>query len=370
MMLAVFGLIAAAVAILLLRPLLRPAHNRDAAAAERAVYRAQLDELAAEQAAGGIGADEVAAAKLEIERRLLKVSEATKASGRPSLVLALVVAIGVPAGGALLYDVLGANGLGDAPLAPRLTAAGQMAETERLIAELEKRMVEHPEDPRGWILLARARAAEGKLIPAAEAYEKVIGLMPDSVDARLGAAELRIAAAQGVVTPEAKALIDQALTLEPKNAGARHFAAYAKFAAGDKNGAADDWQALLPELTADDPLRDAVVAGLAAAGRPVPEVPPAASAAPGPSAGDVAAAQEMTPEQRQAMIESMVERLAARLKAQPDDLQGWLKLARAYDVLGKAPEAVAAWEKAAALKPDDAEIQAGLTAARAKAAAP
>ncbi len=368
MMLAVFGLIAAAVAILLLRPLLRPAQNRDAAAAERAVYRAQLEELAAEQAAGGLGADEAQAAKLEIERRLLKVTEAAKASGRPSLVLALVVAIGVPAGGALLYDMLGANGLGDAPLAPRLTTAGQMAETERLIAELEKRMAEHPEDPRGWILLARARAAEGKLIPAAEAYEKVIGLMPDSVDARLGAAELRIAAAQGVVTPEAKALIDQALTLEPKNPGARHFAAYAKFAAGDKNGAADDWQALLPELAADDPLRDAVVAGLAAAGRPVPEAPPAA--APGPSAGDVAAAQDMTPEQRQAMIESMVQRLAARLKEQPDDLQGWLKLARAYDVLGKAPEAVAAWEKAAALKPDDAEIQAGLTAARAKASAP
>ncbi|MFZ2871392.1 tetratricopeptide repeat protein, partial [Zavarzinia sp.] len=77
-------------------------------------------------------------------------------------------------------------------------------------------------------------------------------------------------------------------------------------------------------------------------------------------------AQAMSPEERQAMIEGMVARLAERLQAQPDDIDGWLRLARAYDVLGKAPEAVAAWEKAAALKPDDAAIAEGLAAARAK----
>lgn len=361
MMFVAFGLLAAVVAILLLRPLMRAGAGPDAATAERAVYRAQLAELAAEAANGQVSATDAENARLEIERRLLRVGTGRKLSGRPSLVLAFAVALGVPAAAALLYDELGAPGLVDRPLAERVTAQGQEDETRRLVDALEARMKAAPDDPRGWALLARARAAEGKLIEAAEAYEKVIVLMPDSVDARLGAAELRIAAANGMVGPEAKALIEQALTLQPANAAARHFAAYARFADGDTAGAVADWQAILKDVAADDPIRDAVIAGLRAAGAPVPE-----AAAPGPGAGDVAAAQAMSPEERQAMIEGMVARLAERLKDQPDDIDGWLRLARAYDVLGKAPEAVAAWEKAAALKPDDAAIADGLAAARTK----
>lgn len=361
MMFVAFGLLAAVVAILLLRPLMRAGAGADAAAAERAVYRDQLAELAAEAANGQMPAADAENARLEIERRLLRVGAGRKLSGRPSLVLAFAVALGVPAAAALLYDELGAPGLVDRPLAERVTAQGQEDETRRLVDALEARMKAAPDDPRGWALLARARAAEGKLIEAAEAYEKVIVLMPDSVDARLGAAELRIAAANGMVGPEAKALIDQALTLQPANAAARHFAAYARFANGDTAGAVADWQAILKDVAVGDPIRDAVVAGLRAADAPVPE-----AAAPGPGAGDVAAAQAMSPDERQSMIEGMVTRLAERLKEQPDDLDGWLRLARAYDVLGKMPEAVAAWEKAAALKPDDAAIADGLATARAK----
>ncbi|MCW0181926.1 MAG: c-type cytochrome biogenesis protein CcmI [Zavarzinia sp.] len=363
MMFVAFGLLAAVVAILLLRPLMRAGAGPDAAAAERAVYRAQLAELAAEAANGQMPAADAENARLEIERRLLRVGAGRKLSGRPSLVLAFAVALGVPAAAALLYDELGAPGLVDRPLAERVTAQGQEDETRRLVDALEARMKAAPDDPRGWALLARARAAEGKLIEAAEAYEKVIVLIPDSVDARLGAAELRIAAANGMVGPEAKALIDQALTLQPANAAARHFAAYARFANGDTAGAVADWQAILKDVAADDPIRDAVTAGLRAAGAPVPE---AAPVAPGPTAADAAAAQAMSPDERQSMIEGMVARLAERLKEQPGDLDGWLRLARAYDVLGKAPEAVAAWEKAAALKPDDAAIAEGLVAARAR----
>lgn len=368
MMFAAFGLVAALVAILLLRPLLRAGAGPDAAAAERAVYRAQLAELATEATAGHVAAADADNARLEIERRLLKVGEGRALSARPSLALALVVALGVPAAAALLYDRLGAPGLGDQPLAARMTEAGQEAEAQRLIAALEERMKSNPDDPRGWALLARARASEGKLIEGAEAYEKVIGLMPDSVEARLGAAELRIAAGRGAVTPEAKKLIDEALALQPQNAAARHFDAYARFAAGDTAGAVAEWQAVLKDLAADDPLRQAVLAGLQAAGQPATDAlaPPPASSAPGPSASDVQAAAGMSADERQSMIEGMVARLAERLKTEPNDLDGWLRLARAYDVLGRLPEAVAAWEKAAALKPDDPAIAEGLAGARAR----
>jgi cytochrome c-type biogenesis protein CcmH len=71
--------------------------------------------------------------------------------------------------------------------------------------------------------------------------------------------------------------------------------------------------------------------------------PPAADATPpvvsGPSAADVAAAQTMSPAERQTMVEGMVQRLAARLDAQGDDLAGWLRLVRAYTVLGRDDEA-------------------------------
>lgn len=362
MMLAAFGLVAAAVAILLLRPLLRQDSGHGMVEAERAVYRAQLAEVEGERKAGVIGDAEAAAARLEIERRLLRTDRTDEPLRRvkPSVALALVVALGVPGGAALLYDSLGADGLPDQPLAARSTPEGQEAETARLIAELESRMAANPNDPRGWVLLARARASEGRLIPAAEAYEKIIALVPDSVEARLAAAELRIAAASGEVTPATQALIDQALALAPQDPSARHFAAYARLAKGDNAGAIADWQALLPTLEADNPLRQAVMAGLSAAGRPA-EPPP-----PGPSADDVAAARDMSPADRQAMIEGMVARLADRLKDNPQDLEGWVRLARAYGVLNRPADAVAAWEKAVALDPQNAQWQAGLADARAK----
>jgi cytochrome c-type biogenesis protein CcmH len=62
-------------------------------------------------------------------------------------------------------------------------------------------------------------------------------------------------------------------------------------------------------------------------------------AQPGPSAAGVAAARDMTAADRQAMIEGMVQRLAARLESQGDDLTGWLRLVRAYTVLGRTDDA-------------------------------
>ena len=72
----------------------------------------------------------------------------------------------------------------------------------------------------------------------------------------------------------------------------------------------------------------------------------------GPSAEDVAAAEEMSAEDRAAFIQSMVQRLADRLKDEPDDLDGWLQLGRAYSVLGNVEGAKDAYKNAAALSVD------------------
>ena len=71
----------------------------------------------------------------------------------------------------------------------------------------------------------------------------------------------------------------------------------------------------------------------------------------------MAAAEQMTPEQRQAFIESMVERLAAKMKEEPENLEGWIRLANAYGVLEKREEARAAWAEAAKRAPSRLDVQ-------------
>jgi cytochrome c-type biogenesis protein CcmH len=92
------------------------------------------------------------------------------------------------------------------------------------------------------------------------------------------------------------------------------------------------------------------------------DLPPESRPA-GPNADDVAAAASMTPEKRQEMIRGMVGKLAAELEQKPDDVAGWLRLARAYGVLGDNDKAAQAAARAAALAPTDTETQ--LAAARA-----
>ncbi|MBM3394698.1 MAG: c-type cytochrome biogenesis protein CcmI [Betaproteobacteria bacterium] len=60
----------------------------------------------------------------------------------------------------------------------------------------------------------------------------------------------------------------------------------------------------------------------------------------------------MTPEH----FAAMTEKLAAKLRENPDDARGWLMLGRANKVLERPPEAVAAYEQAAKLQPEDPEI--------------
>lgn len=62
-------------------------------------------------------------------------------------------------------------------------------------------------------------------------------------------------------------------------------------------------------------------------------------------------------------IEAMVERLAARMKANPGDVRGWTMLGRSYLMLGRHAEAAQAYERALALSPDDLDLLTSLAAA-------
>jgi cytochrome c-type biogenesis protein CcmH len=237
-------------------------------------------------------------------------------------------------------------------------------------------MKDRPDDVRGWLLLARSYASLGRYQDSAAAYAAAIehGAADGAQGAEVqsGYGEALTAAADGQITVAAKAAFEAALALDPGDPRARFYLALARAQAGDPQAALADWVKLEAEAPAEAPWRRAVTdqieraaaqLGLDAAtlpGRaPLPPDSVATDRPPGPDESDMAAAADMTPEERDAFIRGMVERLAARLETEPDDLEGWLRLANAYGVLGEADRAEAAWARAAALAPDRADVQLG-----------
>jgi cytochrome c-type biogenesis protein CcmH len=232
-----------------------------------------------------------------------------------------------------------------------------------LVAELARRMQERPDDPKGWALLGRSLLSLGRAAEAADAYGRAAALLPDDADlhARLG--EALIQAADGTVTPAARQALAKALAADPKEPRSRYYLGLAELHAGNERGALDRWLALEADSPPDAPWRGQLAVRIEElAGRlgldPNTIRGGGGTAAPrGPSAADMAAAQQMAPDQRMAMIRSMVESLASRLEAQPNDAEGWMRLGRSYGVLGEAEKSRDAYARAAHLKPEDLDVQ-------------
>jgi cytochrome c-type biogenesis protein CcmH len=351
------------------------------AAFDRAVYRDQLKELERDRARGLIDGDEAAAARLEIERRLLAAdapaAAAVRSAGSP--VLAVALALLLPATAAGIYLALGAPAVPDEPYAVRgperalAAAQGQHRDVAGAIAALEQELNAHPDDAEKWLLLARSAATLGqwqkrgrsspKNTAATQnhhhpAYQKALALTKNRPDIASAYGEMLVFAADGIVTPRAQEAFTAALARAPKDMAARYYLALAAAQAGNAQAAIDAWQKLAADI-ADPELRDRLRARITETADGAGITPPklAAAATPaGPSAEDEARAAQMTPEQRQQMIRGMVDGLAAKLKANPEDLDGWMRLARAYTVLGERGKAADAYEQAARLKPEDMGI--------------
>ncbi len=283
------------------------------------------------------------------------------ASGkRTALIVAGVIVIGA----AVLYAQLGNPDLPDKPLASR-SGADQQAQAfddsrhpdmNRLVAQLQERLQERPDDLTGWGLLARSLMSLGRADEAVAAYQRTIELGGGEDPRLMGDyAEARIMAAQGVIDAETAGIFRKILADIPQNVRARYYLAQAKLQSGDEAGALAAFQALYADGSADAAWRPAVAQQIAALGGSVdagPLAQPVPAPGPGPTADQVAAASQMTADDRAQMIEGMVAGLAERLEQNPDDLEGWLRLARSYTVLGRQGDAVNAYEKALGLDPD------------------
>jgi cytochrome c-type biogenesis protein CcmH len=355
----IFACLTAAVLFMVLSPLARPkANDAPRAAFDASVYRDQLAEIEGDRERGLIGEAEAEAARIEIARRLLAL-DAVEASGQETgrAASAKTVMIGVAACLPLLalglYLVYGSPNLPDQPLAARLQDPASSDNLQALVARVEARLRAHPEEGEGWEVIAPVYMAWRRYNDAADAYAQTIRLLGESAQRLSGRGRALVLANNGVVTEEARTALDKAANLDPDLIEPRVLLAMAKEQDGQFKEAAEDWRGLLAKDQGGAPWRQMVGQRLAqaearAAGKPLPESSEGTQAQRqgGPTSEDIAAAERLTPAGRQAMVERMVQRLAARLDQNGDDLPGWLKLVRAYSVLDRTDDAKKALARA------------------------
>jgi cytochrome c-type biogenesis protein CcmH len=321
------------------------------------VYKDQLKEIDRDRGSGLIGEAEAEAARLEVSRRLLAAVEpppsAAAAAQQPgrrrvAAAAALVILIVGPLG---FYAALGSPNIPGEPALARVSTPQGHESIASLVSQVESHLARNPNDGAGWEVLAPVYARLGRLDDAVAARKKALSLNGASAAREADLGEAETAAANGVVTAEAKAAFERAVARDAHEAKARYYLGLAAEQDGKSDDAAAIWRSLLAEAPAGAPwvgfVRDAL-------GR-LNNTPPAA-AEPGPNAGDIAAAAAMSDDQRHDMVRSMVARLADRLRADGADVEGWVRLVRAYVVLGdrdKAKSAAADAKRALAQRPDD-----------------
>jgi cytochrome c-type biogenesis protein CcmH len=346
----VFALMTAAAVFAVLWPLSRSGRPPNDGS-EAAVYKDQLAEIERDVAAGLIGGPEAAAARVEISRRLLAAVDQrrdppTASNVRLRRCAAIIALVGLPIVSVAFYLPLGSPRLGDFPLAQRSRAPGANQPLDNLVAQVEQHLEKNPTDGRGWSVLAPVLARLGRYDEAVRAYHNSITYAGDSAARRADLGEAITGAAGGVVTAEAKAEFERAVALDADEVKASYFLGLAAEQDGHGAEAASIWQAMLAKAPADAPWRPLVQSALArVGGSAVPALPDNA----------VAAAKDMNEAERGAMIHGMVDRLASRLKQNGDDVEGWLRLVRAYMVMGERDKARSALTEARQAVANDAE---------------
>jgi cytochrome c-type biogenesis protein CcmH len=292
---------------------------------------------------------------------------------RPVLIVAATIAIL-----AVGISVLGRQDAG----APPVAATGEQAPPDvgEMITRLEARLKEDAKSTEGWRMLGWSYFETGRYTDAARAYRKATELSPGQAELWSALGESLVLSERAGIPPDAVAAFEKALAVDPRDPRARFFMGAAKAEKGNPKGAIEDWIGLLKDSSPDAPwvasVRQKVVETAAANRIDVAErltalpAPPSSSAAsdaiPGPTSEQLQAAAGMTPGEQNAMAHQMVESLAGKLRADPRNPDGWMRLMRAKMVLGDSAGATQALKDArAAYAGDVAQQAAFVQAARA-----
>jgi len=344
-----------------------------AAAGERAeydlqVFRAQLRELDREAELGLASAEDAAAARLEIERRMLAADAARGQSvagrlGPAGRIAAVAISLAVPGAAFGVYLLLGAPQVASVLQSERpAVAQGQgdtgssgdgsdLANVATMVARLEQRLADNPDDIQGWATLGRSYIVLGRPEDALAALDRALALNDEVPFLHSARGEALTLAADGMVTPAAREAFDRALALDPEDARARFYLALGREQEGDVQGALDDLVVLLKAGGPEAPWYDGVYERAAAlAGELGLDAAAVLPVAPAPA---------MAPGQGTAPADPRAEadRLTAQLAANPKDFQGWIDLARLRAGLGDRAGARDALDRGAAAFPGAPFVQ-------------
>ncbi|WP_386681269.1 c-type cytochrome biogenesis protein CcmI [Loktanella sp. R86503] len=378
-------------ASLLAAPLLRPAAAR-ADHPQVAIYKGQLAEVDRDVARGVLNADEAERARAEIARRLLAVNRTHQVTGTAprgaSVAVAGTVGVMLLGLGGYTYVQLGAPGDPDQPIAARLAQAEVMRETRpdqaaleaaaparppvdapadylAQIEQLRTMVPTRPDDLQGWTLLTFHETRLGNYAAAARAQAQVVALKGDAVPLEDLARQidLMVAAANGTVSPEAETVARAILARNEASVAGRYYIGAIYDQTGRPDIALRFWRPIADsgDTSFHGELVRAQITGAAARAGVDYQLP----ALRGPDAADIAAAEDLSAEDRAAMIGGMVAQLAARLAADGGPAEDWAQLISAYGVLGQTAEAQMIYTEAKdAFAGDNNALQAIETAAQ------
>jgi cytochrome c-type biogenesis protein CcmH len=368
----IFALVTGACVLCAVWPLVRGSSGITDGAGEAAFYRAQLAEIARDQRRGLIEPEAAQWAQAEAGRRLLAASAAAEAAApmvssrarqRLAAVLAIII---IPVLSLGLYRLVGNPQLPDQPLAARLIAPLERQDIAAAVARIEAHLATNPNDGRGYEVVAPVYMHMGRYDDAARAYWNAMRSLGETPQRRAAYGEALVYAADGIVTADARQSFEAALKRDPTLAMAQFYLALAAEQEGDFVSARARLSELVTTAPADAPwlaaAKDklgAIEQRLTRAGAGSGEI---GSAPPQPGQDAAAAIAALPPAQQKAAIEQMVVRLAARLDTDRHDVEGWLRLIRAYSVLQRPQSARDAWARARQQFGSDSEAGARLDA--------
>lgn len=325
----------------LVRPLLRPAPQGGVSSQRlnSTIYRDQLKTLENDLARGAISATDYETTKDELQLRLLDdTAETVLTEPTPGTTFwtarrtATVVALLLPLGAGGMYWWIGTPAAID-PIAAQNAANDKVL---KMVDGLAERLKASPNNPKGWAMLARSYKVMGRLDEAEQAFEKAGDVVNTDADLLVDYADLLAVKAGGDIEGRPLTLIKKALEINPQHPMGLMISGVAAYRRSDYAGAVAYWEKLLLVLEPGSPDAQQVEADISEArtkvGKPV--------------------AGKMAPEK----INQMVERLAERLKANPDDQAGWARLARAYKVQNRLAEAEQAYVKAGKVVDSDPDL--------------
>ncbi len=344
-------------------PILRRSAGKKTAQGAILVYADQLAEVERDRERGLIGEPEAAAARIEISRRILRMDQTEAALAMPARRRAYGVAalsvVFVAGLSAALYDRLGTPELPDQPIAARNAISPDKMSPEELIARLDDALAKHPDDLKGWEIAGPMYMQLGRMDDAVTAYRKAIQLGGASPLRQSGLGEALTAAANGVVTAEARILFEAARQSAPDMPTPRMYLALALSQDGKLDEAAAAWRQIIASGRGYEPWVRIARRELTAIEAQRTGTEPSAAPAPSPQAGPRATPDAEPPlleGPNREMIETMVAGLAARLEKDGGTVDEWERLMKSYRVLGREADARAAYAKAEtafAARPED-----------------